>query len=127
MAPSATGVVAGITKSALTDAKNATDRDGNPLFPDLANVRTSSGLTVEQVAAIYRYQTDQNFDTVGGSAALDKVGDSYAAAALNDTMFWQVKVTGRERFSRRSTMSPEKAPCQRTARWVRRHSKPMQS
>jgi hypothetical protein len=57
-------------------------------------VRTPRGLTAEQVAVIYRYQTDQNFDTVGGSGALDKVGDPYAAAALNDTMFWQDKGDG---------------------------------
>jgi len=81
------GRVAGIGEKLLDGARRARDKDGNLLFPDLAHVRTPSDLTVEQVAAIYRFQTDQNFDTVGGSAALDKVGDPYAAAALNDTLF----------------------------------------
>ncbi len=94
MAASSNGVVAGVTQSTLNDAKNATDRDGNPLFPDLAQVRTPRALTAEQAAAIYRFQTDRNFDTVGGSGALDKVGDPYAAAALNDTMFWQGQGAG---------------------------------
>jgi hypothetical protein len=77
------GATAGITRSTLNAAKNS------GTIPGLDAVHSPSDLSPAQVAAIYQFQTDRNFGTVGGANALNNVGNQYAAAALADTLFWE--------------------------------------
>lgn len=72
------GVVAGIKQQTLDDAIDAGAVDENT---------TMKNMTPEQAATLYHYQLDYCLERVGGSAALDGVGDKQAAAALCDTLF----------------------------------------
>lgn len=44
-------------------------------------------LTPEDVVLIYRYDFDERLKKAGGSAALDQIGNPYAAATMADTLF----------------------------------------
>ena len=95
MTRAANGRRAGINDDLLEEARDAKDASKkNPLLPSLSRTMTPDQLTPEQAALIYRYYARDAFHTVGGSAALDNVGNRYAAAALFDTMFWQGRGSG---------------------------------
>ncbi|HVI52390.1 MAG TPA: DUF6538 domain-containing protein [Candidatus Sulfotelmatobacter sp.] len=72
------GIVAGIKQKTLDAAIDADAVDENT---------TMKNMTAQQAATLYRYQVDYCLGRVGGSAALDGVGDKQAAAALCDTLF----------------------------------------
>jgi hypothetical protein len=72
---------AGITQERLDDARQ------NSNNPDLKDATTPDQLTVRQKAEVYQYVFNKELSEVGGFSALNRVGDAYAAAALNDTLF----------------------------------------
>jgi hypothetical protein len=91
--------VAGITQSDLSDFLDRVQEASNdPTDPDHAwaqemssqfdGVQKTTDLNAADVADVYNYMFDtQYLSGPGGSDALNKVGDPYAAAALADTMF----------------------------------------
>ncbi|CCG42730.1 hypothetical protein [Magnetospirillum molischianum] len=77
----ASGASSGITRQTLIDAQNA------GAVPGLDKVRQPKDLTADQRAGIMRWYFDNSLRKVGGSAALETVGDPQTAAALADTLY----------------------------------------
>ena len=81
-------VVAGLNQTDLKGAQEVLNSDGDPLYPDLADVANPMALSASQVAEVYAYMANQDFAGLGGYAALNQIHNQYAAAALFDTLFW---------------------------------------